>query len=86
MMGLRTTDGLSESVEAGHVLWSIVMFGAIYMLLFAVWVFVLNEKIRHGPASDEPHEKRPSGDGFLAVSGAHVEPGGALLIDRQSDE
>ncbi|HPF41432.1 MAG TPA: cytochrome ubiquinol oxidase subunit I [Phycisphaerae bacterium] len=85
MMGLRTTDGLSESVEAGHVLWSIVMFGAIYLLLFAVWVFVLNEKIRHGPASEAPPEKTPGGDGFLAVSGAHVEPGGALLIDRESD-
>ena len=49
MMGLRTADGLSESVTAEQVLSSIIMFGIIYSLLFAVWVFVLNNKIQHGP-------------------------------------
>ncbi|WP_166830607.1 cytochrome ubiquinol oxidase subunit I [Thalassoroseus pseudoceratinae] len=49
MMGLRTADGLSESVTAEQVLGSIILFGMIYSLLFAVWVFVLNNKIQHGP-------------------------------------
>ncbi|SMP44462.1 cytochrome bd-I ubiquinol oxidase subunit 1 apoprotein [Neorhodopirellula lusitana] len=53
MMGLRTADGLSESVTAEQVLSSIIMFGIIYSLLFAVWVFVLNQKIQHGPESPE---------------------------------
>ncbi len=53
MMGLRTADGLSESVTAEQVLGSIVLFGVIYSLLFAVWVFVLNHKIQHGPESPE---------------------------------
>jgi cytochrome d ubiquinol oxidase subunit I len=25
------------------------MFGFVYLLLLAVWIFVLNEKIQHGP-------------------------------------
>jgi len=47
--GLRTSEGLSGAVGSGHVLWSIVMFGVIYLMLFAVWVYVLNGKIQHGP-------------------------------------
>jgi cytochrome d ubiquinol oxidase subunit I len=46
---LRTVDSVSKSVPAGQVLASIIMFGMVYALLFAVWVFVLNSKIVHGP-------------------------------------
>lgn len=53
MMGMRTADGLSESVTAEQVLSSIILFGVIYSLLFAVWVFVLNSKIQHGPETLE---------------------------------
>ena len=47
--GLTTADGVSESVTAGQVLTSIALFGAIYLLLGALWLFVLNRKIQHGP-------------------------------------
>ncbi len=53
MIGLRTSDGLSESVTAQQVLSSIVMFTVIYSLLFAVWIYVLNHKIQHGPETPE---------------------------------
>jgi len=53
MMGLRTADGLSESVTAEQVLSSILLFGFLYSLLFAIWIFVLNHKIQHGPESVE---------------------------------
>lgn len=46
---LRTADGLSEAVKAEHVLASIILFGLIYLMLFMVWVWVLNAKIHHGP-------------------------------------
>ena len=46
-------------IEAGQVVGSIVMFGAIYILLFFVWVFVLHQKITHGP---EPVEFVPKGE------------------------
>jgi cytochrome bd ubiquinol oxidase subunit I len=47
--GLRTADAVSEVVSAGEVLASIIMFGLIYSLLFAVWIYVLNHKIQKGP-------------------------------------
>lgn len=47
--GLRTADAVSEVVTAGQVIGSIVMFGLIYALLFAVWIYVLNHKIAKGP-------------------------------------
>jgi len=46
---LRTADSVSKSVPAGQIVASIIMFGVVYALLFAVWVFVLNSKIVHGP-------------------------------------
>jgi cytochrome d ubiquinol oxidase subunit I len=46
---LRTSDGISKSVSASQTLSSIIMFGIIYGLLFAVFLYVLNDKIKHGP-------------------------------------
>ena len=46
---LRTADAFSPAVSAGQVLGSIVMFGMIYGLLFVLFVYLLNEKIQHGP-------------------------------------
>jgi cytochrome d ubiquinol oxidase subunit I len=47
--GLRTSDSLSEAVSAEHVLASIVMFGLVYLLLFVLWLLLLNHKIQQGP-------------------------------------
>lgn len=46
---LRTSEGVSKAVTAGQTLGSIIMFVTIYLLLFAVFVYVLNDKIQHGP-------------------------------------
>ncbi|MBX3247666.1 MAG: cytochrome ubiquinol oxidase subunit I [Myxococcales bacterium] len=51
---LKTADAASPSVKGAEVLTSIILFGLIYTALFALWVFVLNEKIKHGP--DDPDE------------------------------
>jgi cytochrome d ubiquinol oxidase subunit I len=48
-LGLRTVDAVSPLVSADQVLGSVVGFGLIYSLLGAVWLFVLDRKIRHGP-------------------------------------
>jgi cytochrome d ubiquinol oxidase subunit I len=48
-VGLRTVDAVSPSVSANQVLGSVIGFGLIYLLLAAVWLFVLDRKIRHGP-------------------------------------
>jgi cytochrome d ubiquinol oxidase subunit I len=46
---LRTSAGLSAVVKANMVLSSIILFTAVYLLLFAVFVYLLNDKIQHGP-------------------------------------
>ncbi len=46
---LRTSDGLSKSVEAGQILFSLVLFSIIYLLLFILFLFLLDQKIKHGP-------------------------------------
>lgn len=70
MPGLRTSEGLSESVGARQVWWSIAMFGMIYALLFVVWVFVLNSKIQHGPDEGASAVGGPGGGdgGFLSAA------------------
>jgi cytochrome d ubiquinol oxidase subunit I len=53
---LRISEGLSKSVTSEQVLWSIIMFGIVYVFLFAMFLYLLNEKIKQGPESlqDEP--------------------------------
>lgn len=52
---LRISDGLSKTVTAEHVLGSIIMFTIVYIFLFVMFLYLLNEKIRHGP-DDDMHE------------------------------
>lgn len=46
---LRISDGLSKSVTANQVFGSLVMFSIVYFMLFLVFIYLLNEKIKHGP-------------------------------------
>lgn len=46
---LRTSEGLSKAVEAGQVLFSLILFMLIYLGLFILFIYLLNEKIQHGP-------------------------------------
>ncbi|HEY9172081.1 MAG TPA: cytochrome ubiquinol oxidase subunit I [Verrucomicrobiae bacterium] len=46
---LKTSDALSAVVKAEAVLASLILFTVIYLLLFAVFVYLLNDKIQHGP-------------------------------------
>ncbi|OGQ89532.1 MAG: cytochrome D ubiquinol oxidase subunit I [Deltaproteobacteria bacterium RIFOXYA12_FULL_58_15] len=48
-LGLRTQNAGSPSVNASQVLTSIIGFAGIYLALLAVWLFVLDRKIKHGP-------------------------------------
>ncbi len=57
---LRTEDAFSPVVSAGQVLWSLIMFGLIYALLFAVFLFLMNHKIQHGP--EPPGGEETAGD------------------------
>ncbi len=46
---LRTSEGVSRSVSSGQVFGSITMFVMVYVLLFALFLFLLDRKIKHGP-------------------------------------
>ncbi len=50
---LKTKDAVSKSVPAGNVLFSIVLFSLIYLLLFALWIHILNKEVLHGPEGDD---------------------------------
>lgn len=61
---LRTSDALSKVVQANQVVASMIMFMAVYALLFAVFIFLLNSKIQHGPDDEDlvdPYEKLAGG-------------------------
>jgi cytochrome d ubiquinol oxidase subunit I len=81
---LRTSDSVSKAVHGAHVLVSIVLFGLVYALLFAVWVYVMNDKIQHGPESGpgtpQPHES------FLETAARFEDPAGESLTDAKSPE
>jgi cytochrome d ubiquinol oxidase subunit I len=46
---MRTSQGLSRTVQAEAVLTSLILVGLVYLLLFAVFIYLLNAKIKHGP-------------------------------------
>lgn len=50
---LRTSQALSEAVTHNMVLGSIIMFSVIYILLFVLFLYLLNEKIQKGPEAIE---------------------------------
>lgn len=53
---LRTTEGVSPSIVSGQVLASIIMFIVIYLLLLVLFLYLLNNKIQHGPEAIEDTE------------------------------
>ena len=48
---LRTADAVSPLLTTGQVLFSVGMFVVLYILLFVLFIYLLNEKIQHGPES-----------------------------------
>jgi len=46
---LKTSEGLSKAVDAGQVWFSLILFTLIYAGLFILFIYLLNEKIQHGP-------------------------------------
>jgi cytochrome d ubiquinol oxidase subunit I len=84
--GLRTDVGLSNRrvVTAPQVLASILMFGFIYLLLFVVWVYVLNNKIQHGP-DDHPAEPKSTSEGLLDAATANKPAAGDSLTQARTE-
>lgn len=53
---LRTVDGVSTSIVASQVAGSIGMFSVIYLLLFSLFLFLLDRKIKQGPEELDPQD------------------------------
>ncbi|HBH22548.1 MAG TPA: cytochrome ubiquinol oxidase subunit I [Cytophagales bacterium] len=52
---LRTSEGVSPSITATEVMISLSMFFVVYILLFFVWLYVLDREIKHGPEDYTHH-------------------------------
>jgi cytochrome d ubiquinol oxidase subunit I len=55
---LKTCDAFSTNVSAGEVLFSIVMFGLIYLALGVLYLLLLVRQVKHGPEPLEEQEVR----------------------------
>ncbi len=49
---LKTSEAYSPTVTSGEIMASLAMFTVIYLLLFALFIYLLNEKIQHGPVDE----------------------------------
>jgi cytochrome bd ubiquinol oxidase subunit I len=54
---LRTSDALSKSVSANQILFAIILFTVIYIILFALFIYLMNKKIVHGIDEHEGQEQ-----------------------------
>lgn len=71
--GLRTSDAVSMTVTGGQVLGSIIMFGVIYLLLGALWLYVLDHKIKQGPQPVGDRPSRTTGAAYLDAAARRIE-------------
>ena len=54
---LRTSEALSKSVSANQILFAIILFTVIYIILFALFIYLMNKKIVHGIDEQENQEQ-----------------------------
>ncbi len=57
---MRTADAVSDTVSAGHVLFSLILFTLIYVALFVVFLVLLDQKVRKGPLAEDLPEESPN--------------------------
>ncbi|MBE0645463.1 MAG: cytochrome ubiquinol oxidase subunit I [Bacteroidetes bacterium] len=82
---LRTSDALSKAVSAEEVLASIILFTIIYLFLLAVWLYVMNDKIKHGP-DESPLAIAEGGKGSLLDTMASLADHGGPSMTGMHDE
>ena len=49
---LRTSDALSKQVTANQIMFSLILFTLVYALLLVLFLYLMNKKIKHGPAEE----------------------------------
>lgn len=56
---LRTSKALSQAVTAGEIVFSLILFSWVYLVLFGLFIYLLNKKIKHGPYDEENLDHSP---------------------------
>jgi cytochrome bd ubiquinol oxidase subunit I len=69
---LKTSDGVSPTLPASYVLASTIMFSLMYLLLLALFIFLLDRKIKAGPVMAEPASGAPIPE--LPLGHARMDP------------
>ncbi len=70
---LRTSEAFSQTVTANQIVFSLVMFTLIYIILFLLFIYLLDKKIKAGPYDPSHTEDRPVQQNIAA----------SLTIDKQ---
>ena len=53
---MKTADAASITVTSGEILFSIILFGLIYLLLGALYLFLFVREVKHGPEPENTME------------------------------
>jgi cytochrome d ubiquinol oxidase subunit I len=62
---LKTEDAVSPNVTFGQVVFSIAMFAVLYIVVFIVFIRLLDRRIKEGPPPpSEPEETASLPDSF----------------------
>jgi cytochrome d ubiquinol oxidase subunit I len=46
---LKTSDAVSLTVSSGEILFSIILFGLIYLFLGSLYLYLMYREVKHGP-------------------------------------
>lgn len=55
---LKTEDGVSQNLLPGQIIFSITLFAIVYLLIFIMFIYLLDHKIKQGPEIGEAEEYR----------------------------
>lgn len=53
---LKTKDAVTSSISSGQVLGSLILFSIIYLLVFILFIYLLNRKIKQGPPEEKTEQ------------------------------
>ena len=67
---LKTKEAFSANITVGQMIGSLIMFVTVYLLFFVLFLFLLDQKIRHGPTAEE--EQLPYRDPFKSSEEEHA--------------
>jgi cytochrome bd ubiquinol oxidase subunit I len=82
--GLLTSHAVSEAVDSGQVMSSIVMLVVMYGLLLIIWVSVLHHKIQQGPTAVLP-AARTKGTTVADIAGSRVSPSDEFQAEKHPE-